>query len=430
MVCTGVPNATARFLSETGIAVLTVRGDQEPNAPGAGVSGPSRNNHSQQQVKRDLMKSADAERTRDYVDAVLTANRLDVSRPAASADTRGDTLDARPFQFTGSAGEYFRIWIVNLALSVVTLGALLRLGQGAAPQVFLRPHEARWPHVRLPRVSHRHPEGPPRRLRRVGRAGCPGIHWRRSSRCSSICRSWRSCRSSSCGRGAFTRGVPRYRGIRFGFDGTVGESYGVFLGLPLLVPFTLWLLYPYVVKRQRQFVVNNSRHGRSSFALSLDTGSVFGIYAVGVVACVCWMMLVMVPAIALAVSTGAGQEPSEILAVFAPLLIYAGFGAVAVGVRTVLENRVWNNTTIDGHAFSSRLHVGRMLVLYATNFAAIAGTLGLAVPWARIRLARYRAENLALLPGGPLASHAASIDDETGAVGFELGEAMEVDFGL
>ena len=27
-----------------------------------------------------------------------------------------------PFQFTGTASEYFRIWIVNLALTIVTLG--------------------------------------------------------------------------------------------------------------------------------------------------------------------------------------------------------------------------------------------------------------------------------------------------------------------
>jgi uncharacterized membrane protein YjgN (DUF898 family) len=27
-----------------------------------------------------------------------------------------------PFEFRGSGGEYFRIWIVNLALTIVTLG--------------------------------------------------------------------------------------------------------------------------------------------------------------------------------------------------------------------------------------------------------------------------------------------------------------------
>ena len=31
-------------------------------------------------------------------------------------------LSPRPFQFTGSGSAYFRIWIVNLLLSLVTLG--------------------------------------------------------------------------------------------------------------------------------------------------------------------------------------------------------------------------------------------------------------------------------------------------------------------
>jgi uncharacterized membrane protein YjgN (DUF898 family) len=113
-----------------------------------------------------------------------------------------------------------------------------------------------------------------------------------------------------------------------------------------------------------------------------------------------------------------------------PLLFYAGFGAVAVGVRTVLENLVWNGTTIDGHAFSSQLRVGRMIALYATNIVAIACTLGFAVPWARIRLARYRVESLALLPAGPLVSHAMPADLDTSAAGSELSEAMEFDVGL
>ena len=30
--------------------------------------------------------------------------------------------DIQPFYFTGTGGEYFRIWIVNLILSILTLG--------------------------------------------------------------------------------------------------------------------------------------------------------------------------------------------------------------------------------------------------------------------------------------------------------------------
>ena len=31
-------------------------------------------------------------------------------------------ITAHPLEFTGSGGEYFRVWIVNLLLSIVTLG--------------------------------------------------------------------------------------------------------------------------------------------------------------------------------------------------------------------------------------------------------------------------------------------------------------------
>jgi uncharacterized membrane protein YjgN (DUF898 family) len=71
-----------------------------------------------------------------------------------------------------------------------------------------------------------------------------------------------------------------------------------------------------------------------------------------------------------------------------------------------------------------------MIALYATNIVAIACTLGFAVPWARIRLARYRVESLALLPAGPLVSHAMPADLDTGAAGSELSEAMDFDVGL
>ena len=37
-----------------------------------------------------------------------------------SADSSG--LQSRPFSFSGSGSEYFRIWIVNLALTILTVG--------------------------------------------------------------------------------------------------------------------------------------------------------------------------------------------------------------------------------------------------------------------------------------------------------------------
>ena len=52
------------------------------------------------------------------------------------------------------------------------------------------------------------------------------------------------------------------------------------------------------------------------------------------------------------------------------------------------------------------------------------------MPWARVRLARYRAESLTLLPAGPLLSAADAAAGDESATGSELSEAMDLDFGL
>jgi uncharacterized membrane protein YjgN (DUF898 family) len=336
--------------------------------------------------------------------------------------------EARPFAFTGTAGEYFRIWIVNLALSVVTLGLYSAWAKVRRLRYF-------YGHTLLDGSRFGYHASPVAilkgRLIAYAVIGVVAIFGQLAPLVGAllyfpllvlmpvlIVRALRFHAVNSS-----------YRGIRFGFDGTVGESYAVFLGWMLLVPFTFGLLYPFVVKRQREFVVVNSRHGRTPFQLSLGAGAVYVIYAVAAVAGLVWMMLAIGLAIAAAVAFRSGPNPPPYL-FLVPLSVYAGFGVIAVGVRTVFENLVWDSTTIDGHMFRSRLTIGRMLALYTTNLLAIAGTLGLAVPWARVRLARYRAESLVLLPVGPLVSEAAIADGRFGATGSEFSEAMDFDVGL
>ena len=44
------------------------------------------------------------------------------STPANAPSFASPMIDAHPLAFTGSGGEYFRVWIVNVLLSIVTLG--------------------------------------------------------------------------------------------------------------------------------------------------------------------------------------------------------------------------------------------------------------------------------------------------------------------
>ena len=65
-----------------------------------------------------------------------------------------------------------------------------------------------------------------------------------------------------------------------------------------------------------------------------------------------------------------------------------------------------------------------------TNAAAIICSLGLAIPWAVIRTARYRAERLTLECEGGLEAFAADVARHVGAAGEEMGEMFDVDLSL
>lgn len=340
-------------------------------------------------------------------------------------------LAPRTLRFTGTAGEYFRIWIVNLLLSVATLGiysawAKVRrlryfyghtsldgqaFGYHASPIAILKGRLIAYAVVATLAV-----------LGQVAPLAASVLYFPLFMLMPLVfVRAFR-----------FRAANSSYGGIRFAFDGMEGEAYQVFLFLPILVPFTLGLAYPYVAKRQREFFVNESRHGRSQFGLELSTGAVYRIYLLAALFLLLWFSVALATFFGAAGAAGI-RDPQTMPGagvIVSIALLYAGIGVTVVAVRTAFENLVWNHTRLDRHRFESRLRAGRMFWIYATNIAAIAVTLGLAVPWARIRLAHYRADSLALIPGGPLVTSAMTGSAEDSAAGAELSEAMDLDFGL
>ena len=341
-------------------------------------------------------------------------------------------LSPRPFRFTGAGSEYFRIWIVNLLLSIVTLGiysawAKVRrlryfyghtavdggaFGYHASPIAILKGRLIAYTVVAALAVVSNVAPLLASVLYLPLLVLMPIV----------LVRAFR-----------FRAANSSYRGIRFGFDGLENDAFRVYLLLPILVPFTLGLAYPFIVAKQREFMVDHSRLGRSRFVSALPMWPVYRIYGTAAIAGLAWFVVLgaTVAGTLLAAGGAEAEDPAMTPGVALVVLVtYLLVGVLYVSVRTAFENLVWNHTTLDEHRFASRLRIWQMLAIYAVNIVTIALTLGLAVPWARVRLARYRAESLTLLPGGPLLSEADGSADGESATGAELSEAMDLDFGL
>ena len=67
-----------------------------------------------------------------------------------------------------------------------------------------------------------------------------------------------------------------------------------------------------------------------------------------------------------------------------------------------------------------------MIWIYISNGILVALTLGLFVPWAKVRMARYRASCTTMVIEGDLDGFIAAENRRTSAIGQELGDAFDV----
>jgi uncharacterized membrane protein YjgN (DUF898 family) len=226
-----------------------------------------------------------------------------------------------------------------------------------------------------------------------------------------------------------------WRGLPLRFVQSGGNAYGPFMGWQILQVISGTLLYPLMKKRQHEFVAQGHRFGRKHFDFNGDAGAYYVPYAIaagaGIVLVIAFA--VAIGAVAVVGDAGAGKAPTPGTGVIVAMLgFYLVFFALAVFLRVRYTNLLWNNTSLGAHRFESNLRARDMMWLYASNIVAIVCTIGLAVPWAMVRLARYRAEHFVAATSGSIEDFLADAQGAQDATGAELVDALDLgaDFGF
>jgi len=121
------------------------------------------------------------------------------------------------------------------------------------------------------------------------------------------------------------------------------------------------------------------------------------------------------------------MEMLPFLVIFIMLPFYLWLFAYLQTKRT---NLVYNNLQIDGHKTKSELKTGYMMYLYFTNTLAMMLTLGLLMPWAKVRTARYKLSVTSADVMGDLGQFTVAQSKEQSAIGEEMGEMFDMDLGF
>ncbi len=331
-----------------------------------------------------------------------------------------------PFEFTGKAGEYFKIWIVNILLTLVSLGIYSAWAK-------VRTKRYIYGNASLDGSTFDYLADPVKILKgrlivlaffvfyvAVSNAGlvAQGIF----GLFILVVFPWVIVRAL-----AFRARNTAYRNIRFDFRASYRQSAEVFIGGPFLVGLTLGIAYPYFAYLRSRLVVDHSGYGITPFTLSARVASFFRIYLMAGAALLA--VGLAIPFLLPTLGAGLGGEAGPLAAVVL-VFVYLGMALVVVHVRTSVTNLIWSNTSLGDHEFESTLETLPMLWLYLSNAIAILLSAGLLVPWATMRMVRYRLDHLTLLAASDLDEFVAGEENSVAAAGEEIVDFLDFDVGI
>ncbi len=339
--------------------------------------------------------------------------RFEAREPTRTPEQEAPTRKrVERIRFTGSGGEYFGIWIVNILLMMVTLGFY-------APWAKVRNNQYFYGHTLIDGTSFQYLADPwvifRGRLVAIGAV----IVWVVVGELLPLLSlgmillfllalPWIVIRSLK-----FHALNSAWRNIRFDFNASYSQAFMVLVVWPLLSLLTLLLLTPFSAWKSQQFMIDNARFGQMPFRFKASAGDyyLFFLKILGIV-----LGIVLVSALA---SSLVSPLLSIVVGMVGYLILFGFFMAS-------LTNLAMNSTALGMHGFRSQLGKRRMVWIYFSNTFLIALTLGLFTPWAKVRMARYRAECTSVLVHGDLDGFIAAEHQHASAVGQELGDAFDL----
>ena len=398
--------------------------------------------------------------------------------------------DRVSLEFKGSGSEYFKIWIVNLFLSILTLGIYSAWAK-------VRRKRYLYGNTSIKGASFEYHASPITILKGRLIAVALLIVYSVLSELFPLVGFfllillfafipwivWRSLR--------FNARMTSLRNVHFSFKGRLGKSYLFYLVIPFIFPLLIsslfsfgysvlvyeypienfynyfsdlinfpdyypteililtvgsvsmyLLMIPYVQKIKMSYYMNNSCFGKGKFSSNISASKFYLIDILTfLVTAAVFLFPIMIFLLIYGFNTffGYGSEfldnVNSIVPVFFIFVAYV-FMLSSVFLSTAfftvkLRNYVYSNTQLnDNISVNSNLNTWNLFWLYLSNFFLMIFTVGLAYPLTIIRKAKYMAETVSVKNVEAFSQFVSQQEQQQSALGEEIGEAFDVGSGI
>ncbi|ANE43831.1 YjgN family protein [Deinococcus puniceus] len=361
-----------------------------------------------------------------------------------TAPTPPPTISTYPVGFTGTSGEFFRLWIVNTALTIVTLGLYL-------PWARVRTRQYFYGHTWVDGQNFEYTANPLALLRSylivsaffgaytlatnlqfqgwewvVGIIGVGFV----------ALYPWLVMKSMR-----FLAASTAHRGLNFRFHGKAGGAYLAYGVANIAAGLSSGLALPWAWYMQRRYQVEHAAFGRARATFRGDVGNfyVIGLTALGlVIGAVVVLAVPLIAGFALLSSNNPFSDSTDVgfLGAFAGIaVLYLAFlAAYSLSwqyIRGATLKLVLNSLELGGVVRTRATFSPWMLAWIGLSNAAVQVlTLGLATPWAAVRRSRYVLGGIEVLAIASLDDFAADATPGENALGEAATELLDINLGF
>jgi uncharacterized membrane protein YjgN (DUF898 family) len=360
-----------------------------------------------------------------------------------------------PFEFTGDGAEYFRIWVINLLLTLATLGIYSAWAKVRKARYF-------WQNTQLaghPFDFHGRPAAILRgRILAVVMLLAYSWSFEFSLTAGVVTLTilgglapWLFLKAQQ-----FRLYNTSHRGLRFGFPARLRDAYRMalphvllWLGLVasavavttsqstryvpalLIFPLLIAVLLPMLHHRLKAFQHRHATFGDRRFGFESARGAFYGTYLKGLGVGILAMAALGAFGVALVFALSRWHANRTVAGIAFGLLGSTIYMFIWPYMSVRLQQVVWRHTHAGEVRFDTTIGVWALVRLVGKCVALTILTAGLYWPFAAVALARYRITNMRMSTVAPLDSVDAGADvRHRSAIGYEAADSFGLDIGL
>jgi len=391
-------------------------------------------------------------------------------------------------RFEGNGFEYFKIWIVNILLVIVTLGiyypwAKVRNNRYLYANTILEGRNFEY-HATGKQLFLGYLVGVILLLIYVAMQSVSPILSAVMILAFVVAFPWIIWRSLK-----FNLRMTSFSNVRFSFENSVGGAYFNYMLLPFLLIMSVYLgpiivfvalssiftsmgslgtilsiligitflclsfyIFALMKKRNVTYGIGGTRFGQGVFSTSLEVKPfiLITLKTIGLSILAFIIYLFLIALIAMILGTGSellsltdslnDRESLEAAIVGGGLIgilaaVYLGAIAISLLVSAYSYSRqrayIYTNSSLDEKIlFQSTVKARPLAGIMITNLLMVIFTLGLATPWAKVRMTRFLLENTRVDTTVGFDDYVTQKQEEQSALGEQIGDAFDVDIGV